>query len=839
MVRVLLVAAAAVAAACYRPAPTECAYQCNAESGCPAGLACTNGFCVEPGSNTVCGLATDADPDGLGFDAGNDGGDDPDGPMASRMYTKLAVGSHHACAIDPGGDLWCWGLNDARQLGVTTVDDFSATPLRVPHPMAGGRWTDIAAGAYHTCGLWTPTGQAAQLHCWGQNFSYQTGTTAGGTTTPHQVATPLDHVWKQLALGGAFSCAITEDVPRTLDEIYCWGDNAQNQLASAGAGAMRATPGLIDVSMVTPATDRWRSLTAGTDHACAVSVDGKAWCWGDNGAGQGGRSGGGTSAVALAVGGAFTWTKVGAGDDFSCGIDAATNTLRCWGRNGSRELGNGGTTNTPSPAAVIDTGATAKWKDVSLGLYSSCGIQGPTNSTDAVGTVRCWGDNDFGQRGDSTFNTPTSGPVFGVLDLAFTIDSGHEFACALAGDPVTGGQLYCWGDNADGQIGTGFPSDQRRPVRIGEGVRGTRSWLAVAAGRRHTCAILSGATVDAQELYCWGAGMSGQIDGTVVALPRRAPVRVTHANGATHVVVGSNHTCVRRSVLGVPNVNCWGSDQGYQLGVSGNQEPGPVTTYDNGSAAIVNALVGASNVTCAIGSPPAQCWGTPEINNPYYVDNDLPWTVSLNAGAMPNATFSPGSSSGCWIDGAQTLCFGTNSFGQIGWGMVQQPTTHPQAVMNLADATALSRGPGNHRCAITTNRVVKCWGANGYNQAGVNDGVDKYAPVAVQAPNQYDSVATGLNHTCALDGSAIFCWGNNDQYQRSAIASVNSLPPASIVAPMGESMPAWMQLATGEFHTCAISTVGVLYCWGASRWGQVGAGAASEAAATRVIDGMP
>ncbi|HUQ02560.1 MAG TPA: hypothetical protein VM261_08705 [Kofleriaceae bacterium] len=840
VVRVILgLGAAAVAAVvawagCYKPPANECVYECTAAGGCPAKLECHGGFCVEPGSTTVCGGGDDADPDSVDDDGGTpDGTDNPDGPQPTRRYRALAVGYHHACAIDTGGQLWCWGANDQRQLGTTTADDFAAQPLHILPTMTNGEWTAVAAGGAHTCALFTPTAGAVQLWCWGGNFSYQTGNTASSPTAAHPVSAPAGTVWKRLALGAQHTCAVVEATADQTESVRCWGDNAARQLGSAVSG-MTATPTAIDGGF--PATTRFRSLTAGSDHTCVIGAGDHAVCWGDNTQFECGAASG-TTRVPFELPGTIAYSALVAGDSFTCGIELTSSTLRCWGRNGASELGIGPAANTVTPTAVLDQGMNAKWKALALGQYGACGIQGAAGSTDAIGAARCWGANDYGERGDGTFELATSGPEAMAVGGVFAIGAGHLFACALAGDPASGGTLYCWGDNADGQIGIGFPSDQRRPVRVGEGVRGTNNWLAVAAGRRHTCAILSGASVDQQQLYCWGAGMSGELDGTPVALPRRAPVRVSHADGATNVVVGSSHTCVRRTVLGVPQVNCWGSDQGYQLGVAGNQSPGPVTTYDSGSGVLVNTIVGAGNVTCAIGSPAAQCWGSPELTNPYYVDNELPQTISLNAGAMPNGSFSAGPSSGCWIDGAQTLCFGTNVNGQLGMGSAGTPTVHPQAVFQLSGATSLSRGPSNHRCAVTANRVVQCWGANGYNQAGVNDGTDKFGPSPVQAPNQYDSVATGLNHTCALNGTQIYCWGNNDQYQRSAIASTNSLPPASIVAPVGESMPAWSQLVTGEYHTCAISMAGVLYCWGASRWGQVGIGAASEAVAVPVIDG--
>jgi alpha-tubulin suppressor-like RCC1 family protein len=650
---------------------------------------------------------------------------------------------------------------------------------------------------------------------------------------PIRVMDPANHVWKALSLGGRHSCAVLENTNTQSDVIMCWGDNDQGQLGYSGSGP-HSMPTAVDVSAVSPATVRWRSLTGGTDHTCAVADNGAAYCWGDNFYGQAGQVNAPFLVQARVVQGGFFFDKVAAGDDFSCGIEMTAGTLRCWGRNGSRELGNGTQTSTSTPTQVIDTGSTAKWKDLSLGLYSSCGIQGPSGSTDALGTVRCWGDNDFGQLGDGRFVTPNTGPVFGVVDNAFIVDSGHEFACAIIGDPVAGGAVKCWGDNADGQIGQGVAGDHRRPVRVGEGVRGTRAWIAIAAGRRHTCAILGGGA--ANELYCWGDDSEGQIDGTDMSAPRRAPVRVTAGDGATDVVVGSSHTCVRRSNA---TVVCFGSDQGYQLGVNGNQSPGPVTVYDTGSVFLTTGLVGAANVTCATNPSGPQCWGSPEINTTYYVESETPVALSLNGGVFPNSSFSAGPSSGCWIEGSQTLCFGINSFGQLGWGMGSTPTTQPQPVMGLTDAMSLSHGPGNHRCAITSGRVVKCWGANGYSQAGVGDTSDKNAPVTIQTPNQYDAVVTGENHTCGLNGNAIFCWGNNDQYQRTAIASQSYLPPTSIVAPMGESQPSYMQMASGEFHMCAISTAGVLYCWGAGRWGQIGDDTGSEATAKGILPGTP
>ncbi len=819
---------------CYRPSPTECALQCTAASGCPGGLTCETGFCIQPGSGTVCG------GDAAELDATDSGVDDAtsDAPSTERLYRTLAVGFHHACAVDTMGRLWCWGANESRQLGVVTADDHAAVPQRVLPAMADGEWRDVTAGRAHTCGLWAPTVGDAQLWCWGENYSYQTGSSAASPTPPHQVTTPANQIWRQIAAGGDHTCAVLQSTGGPTQVVMCFGNNERGQLGMTGA-AMQAAPMPIDDTAVLPTTTSWRSITSGTDHSCAIADDGKVYCWGDNREGEGGSLVGGFSDKARVIGGASVYTVVAAGDSFSCGIDSVTSVLRCWGRNGAGELGIGMSVNTGNPSAVVDAGASPKWKSIALGQYGACGIQGAAASTDESGTVRCWGANDFGERGDGTFLLATAGPSAGVVDTAFAVGAGHLFACALSGAGAAGGTLRCWGDNADGQIGVGNASDHRRPLRIGESVRAGRSWSAVAAGRAHTCAILAGATADQNELYCWGQSSSGQLDGTVTGLPRRAPVLVAAGSAVTHVVVGSSHTCVRRDPPGGTEIVCWGSDQAQQLGVAGIVGPAPVVAIDNGSIFFTVALLGAGNVTCGTNPAGLRCWGEPELATSSYIDSDTPADVSLTGGVFPNASFTMGASSGCWIEGAQTLCFGSNAFGQLGWGSLSVPSTFPQPVMNLTDATALSVGPGDHRCAITANRVVKCWGANGFGQVGAADAMHKDAPVTVPIPNQYDRVATGLNHTCGLDGSTIYCWGNNDQYQRTAIASMSSLPPTAIRDPQGEGVPAYTQVTAGQFHTCAISDTGALYCWGASRWGQVGAGTASEPSPVQVIDGVP
>ena len=81
---------------------------------------------------------------------------------------------------------------------------------------------------------------------------------------------------------------------------------------------------------------------------------------------------------------------------------------------------------------------------------------------------------------------------------------------------VQDGQLYCWGDNAHGQLGTGDLEPRIVPTRVGS----FNDWLHVATSETHTCAIRAPGA-----LYCFGDNASGQL-ATHDTMPRLQPTAV-------------------------------------------------------------------------------------------------------------------------------------------------------------------------------------------------------------------------------------------------------------------------------------------------------------------------
>jgi alpha-tubulin suppressor-like RCC1 family protein len=138
---------------------------------------------------------------------------------------RVAAGERHACAIhDVGaGQLYCWGENEAGQVGVEGGPFASAMVVTLPV----GPW-EISAGARHTCVV--STGQAL---CFGDNTQGQLGAGQAGALARELVPGS----WAQIAAGGAHTCAID-----TAGAVWCWGANDRGQLGRVQDGSSDPQP---------------------------------------------------------------------------------------------------------------------------------------------------------------------------------------------------------------------------------------------------------------------------------------------------------------------------------------------------------------------------------------------------------------------------------------------------------------------------------------------------------------------------------------------------------------------------------------------------------------------
>ena len=164
-----------------------------------------------------------------------------------------------------------------------------------------------------------------------------------------------------------------------------------------------------------------------------------------------------------------------------------------------------------------------------------------------AGGVRCWGTFS-GVYGQDPIATPPTTDLFSGVK---SISAGRLHACAL----MMNGDVRCWGDNTNGQLGDGTTTNHPDPPS--SAVLGNA--LAVVAGRGHTCALMANSAV-----RCWGANYDGQLgDGTTTsrADAQSAPEVLT---GVSMIASGgADHTC---ALLTTGRIRCWGNNSYWQLG---------------------------------------------------------------------------------------------------------------------------------------------------------------------------------------------------------------------------------------------------------------------------------
>jgi alpha-tubulin suppressor-like RCC1 family protein len=277
--------------------------------------------------------------------------------------------------------------------------------------------------------------------------------------------------------------------------------------------------------------------------------------------------------------------SVGAGDFHTCAVQRGGH-VRCWGANVYGQIGKGiedGTRN-PEPTRVIDLSNATK---IVLGQRHSCARR-------SDGSIRCWGYNGEGQIGDnSDVNQPAPATV-GITN-AIELWAGANHTCALRSDL----RLYCWGQNGSGRLGDNSTIDRRAPVLI-SGV--TSTIRKVAPGGSHTCAVTVGGSV-----WCWGDNASGQLANGTMTGRSAVPVQVSGISDAIDITSGRSHTCIVRTGGGV---SCWGGNSSGQLG-TGNTNTGVVPTAVAGLVSIVEiASSGVASRTCARDADgTVWCWG--------------------------------------------------------------------------------------------------------------------------------------------------------------------------------------------------------------------------------------
>ena len=342
---------------------------------------------------------------------------------------------------------------------------------------------------------------------------------------PHPLRTQSDegNLSGPVTVGYDHACGLTDD-----GEALCWGRNRFGQIGSRGPSA---------VTSPTSASESWRFefVSAGRFLTCGLS-GGQAVCWGSNRFGGLGQGDFVEVAGPVAVEGEMRFVSVSVGEEHACGL-ADTGQAYCWGNNHYSRLGEGTEQNRNSPTAVLGEHS---FSTLSTGYQHACAL---THD----GATYCWGADYAGQIGHGervVRDTPTEpSPRIVAGDQRFvSLSAGYNATCALTED----GSAFCWGVNHAGTLGDGTNELRLRPTPVGGGLR----FRSLSVGHFHACGIGTDGTT-----YCWGANDRGQIgDGS--RTHRNLPVAVETADEVFEFVeAGGYRTC---GVTSDGAAFCWG-----------------------------------------------------------------------------------------------------------------------------------------------------------------------------------------------------------------------------------------------------------------------------------------
>lgn len=302
------------------------------------------------------------------------------------------------------------------------------------------------------------------------------------------------------------------------------------------------------------------------------------------------------------------------------------------------------------------------------------------------------------------------------------IASGLYHSCSI----LSSSSVICWGWGLYGQLGTGRNEDSKTPATVL--LPSGTTPVSVVAGLHHTCIALTSGSI-----VCFGQNTHGQLcDGTLT--DRASPVRMFLPDTASAVAAGGWHTC---ALMTNNDVMCVGSNFHGQLG-SG------VPTLNVTSAVTVAMPQGSAAASVAAGG-----WHT---------------CIITSTGSL--------------------LCFGLNSNGQLGDGTMDNRYL-PTPVALPAGTTAIAVAAGyRHTCVLLSNGTPVCFGANSFGQLGDGTATDRLTPVPVSLPagSTVASIAAGGWHTCVqLSNGSLMCFGMNRDAQLSDGTMVDRYSPVKVM----------------------------------------------------------
>ena len=423
---------------------------------------------------------------------------------------------------------------------------------------------------------------------------------------------------------------------------------------------------------------------------------------------------------------------------------------------------------------------------------------------------------------NASFNDPT--PLRNIK----AISSGGSHTCAL----TNSNHVKCWGSGRSGQLG-----DKRKgrhisttPVDVhtsSENASPLDNIKAISSGGHHTCALTNN-----NHVKCWGSSQSGQRGDKkhgrhISATP--VDVHTSSANSSPlgnikAISSGGGHTCAL-TLSG--HVKCWGNGKYGQLGNS-TFSSDPIPTIVNSSSMIsaplhsIKAISSGERHTCAITHDSrVKCWGNGDFRQFARIFSgnsstpiDIAPTFLKEIKAISSRAFQS-----CALTNNRLLkCWGQGAYGS--------PFRKPSEIK------AVSSG-GNHNCAINKLNKVLCWGRGGDGQLGDGTSRDSSNPVSVKISSidpillgNVREIISGINYTCVLtSNNNVKCWGmgyghvpvdvDTISKDLTSLSTIKWMSRWASTNPSKKHIPVKniKTILSNHNQTCILSRSGKVKCW--------------------------
>ncbi|MFK7999662.1 MAG: RCC1 domain-containing protein [Polyangiales bacterium] len=565
-----------------------------------------------------------------------------------------------------------------------------------------------------------------------------------------------------------------------------------------------------------PLTARFTRVVSHSLHSCAIDTIGRLWCFGDNRFGQSllGRNSPDTVVAtqnSLAADGVpATVVDVAVGQDHTCAV-LDDRTLRCWGRDDVGQTGRGvpsvGAPAVPSPVYHAD-GELTDVSRVYASKDESCAL---TNT----GELWCWGFNRH-----ESISEP--GVQAAAVRVATGVTSVMMFLQSICWAHVDGG-TFCRGLREDAQLGSGSREDILEDFTDTTLVPELEGIGNGAGGRYGGCGFRG------DQLFCWGYSTHGQVPRD--SLIQRTPYPIvdsagTEVNDLESVVPALNGTC------GVADerASCWGfggaSQSGYAESSASSSTPRNVPLIFN-----VVSVARGDNGACAVSSAPPElwCWGWNASGIIATENTEVPTVVELEPRPLGPIDMGLGHTCALLSDRgeAEVWCWGSNSRGEAN-GRPGARTAPIEVDLGDTVPTDLTTGR-DFSCALAEDGQAFCWGDNSVGQLGREEPDPRPEPVTA---TRFRHIDAGARHVCGVnqDGAAL-CWGDNSTDQLGSGAT-----GAFVARPTEVDVPGTVVAVTaGVSSSCAVNSMGEVYCWGDNRFGQLGSEGPSSREPRRVM----